>query len=548
MMRLSGRTYDDVTASFRWEIPDRFNIAQAICDRHVGQNRTAIIAEDTFGRTRSLTFEAVQDLSRRLANALAAQGIKRGDRIGILLPQCAEVLIAHLAAYRLGAIALPLFTLFGPEALGYRLNDSAAAVVISDETGVQKVLDLGGSLEVAPLLVSLDECGLDGVLSWTKLLEQASSYHVMVDTAADDPALIIYTSGTTGNPKGALHAHRVLLGHLPGVQMPHEFFPQEGDRMWTPADWAWAGGLLDVLLPSLFYGIPVVAKRFAKFDPEEAFALLARHEIRNSFLPPTALKMMRQVTEPARFGARLRSVASGGERLGEEMLDWGRSTFGLTMNEFYGQTEANLLISSCASIMTSPPDAMGRAVPGHAIEILDGEGRPVRVGDDGIIGVRAPDPVLFLRYWNKPDATADKFRNGWLLTGDIGRRDDDGFVWFQGRDDDIINSGGYRIGPSEIEDCLMGHPAVAMVAVVGVPDPLRGEIVKACVVTRPEVERNQALAAEMQLFVKSRLSGHEYPRLIEFRDSLPMTVTGKIRRKDLRDEHVAKATLHTNEV
>ena len=535
-MHVSPRTYEDAYAGFRWRIPEQFNIADAVCDRHVGSNKTALIYE-TGSTVSEMTFEHLQERSRRLANALSAMGVARGDRLGILLPQCPETVVAHLAAYRLGAIALPLFTLFGPEAIEYRLNDSGAKVVVSNSAGIEKLLDVAQRIAAQPMLISIDERNDGGVLDWTDLIARASPHHTRVDTRADDPAIIVYTSGTTGNPKGVLYAHRGLIGHLPGVEYPHEHFPQEGDRMWTPADWAWAGGLMDVLLPSLFHGVPVVAKRLPKFDPEEAFALLARHGIRNSFMPPTALKMMRQVSMPReRFAYAMRSIASGGERLGEETLDWGREVFGLTMNEFYGQTEANLTIGNCASLMPLKAGSMGRAIPGHIVEIVDDNGDPVPPGTTGTIAVKAPDPVFFLRYWNKPEATAEKFAKGWLLTGDTGVRDEEGYFWFEARNDDVIISGGYRIGPGEIEECLMAHPAVALVAAVGVPDPIRGEVVKAFIVPRQGVAVDEALRADVQGYVKSRLSAHEYPRQIEFRDSLPLTITGKIRRKDLREE------------
>jgi acetyl-CoA synthetase len=535
MMR-SMLTYEEHYASFRWRIPERFNIAEAICDRHLGGNRTALIFEAGAAAS-EMTFEHLHEQSSRLANALSAHGVTPGDRIGILLPQCPEALIAHLAAYRLGAIALPLFMLFGPEALEYRLNDSGAKMVVSNAIGIEKLLAVSDKLKTPPALISIDDRGDASVHDWATLIERGSPDHAMVQTSSEDPAIIVYTSGTTGNPKGVLYAHRVLLGHLPGVVFPHEFFPQPGDRMWTPADWAWAGGLMDVLLPSLFHGVPVVAKRLQKFDPEEAFSLLARHQVRNAFMPPTALKMMRQVVNPEnRFAYSMRSIASGGERLGDEMLEWGREAFGLTMNEFYGQTEANLTICNCASIMDLKQGSMGRAVPGHIVDVVDEEGNVAPPGTTGTIAVMAPDPVFFLRYWNKPEATAEKFQNGWLLTGDTGVRDKDGYFWFHGRNDDVIISGGYRIGPTEIEECLMAHPAVALVAVIGVPDPLRGEVVKAFIVPRGGVAIDENLRADVQSFVKARLSAHEYPRQIEFRDSLPLTITGKIRRKDLRDE------------
>ncbi|HUN50818.1 MAG TPA: acyl-CoA synthetase [Candidatus Sulfotelmatobacter sp.] len=530
-------TYDELRRSFAWDIPARFNIAEAICDRHAGAGREALVFQRADGQADRYSFDRLQDGSRRLANALAAHGIARGDRVGILLPQCPETLIAHLALYRLGAVALPLFTLFGPEALEYRLNDSGAKALVTNDAGVEKLAAIRSAVSGLGFIVNVETERAADIFGFDDLVARASPVRATADTGAEDPAIIVYTSGTTGQPKGVLYPHRVLLGHMPGVEFPHDFFPQPGDRMWTPADWAWAGGLLDVLLPSLYHGVPVLACRLAKFDPEIAFDLMARHQVRNAFMPPTALKMMRQVPNPAtKYGYRMRSIASGGERLGEEMLSWGRETFGLTINEFYGQTEVNLVVGNCAVLMPTRESSMGRAIPGHDVEVVDEEGRPLPPGETGTIAIRAPDPVMFLGYWNNPAATRDKFRGEWCLTGDTGHRDADGYFWFHARNDDVIISGGYRIGPAEIEDCLLRHPAVALVAAVGVPDRVRGEVVKAFIIPKPGVEPTAALAAEIQAFVKTRLSAHEYPREIEFRDSLPMTITGKLRRKDLRQE------------
>ncbi len=527
-------TYDELAASFRWRIPERYNIGVDVCDKwaRADPERLALIHLAVDGAVQRYRFSDLMRLSNKLANALAAAGLKRGDRLAILLPQAPETALAHIATYKLGAIAVPLFSLFGAEALEYRLANSGAKIVITDAAGLAKLDEIRDRLP--DLQVVISTVPAVGAEALQALIERASDDFTPVDTAADDPALIIYTSGTTGPPKGALHAHRILLGHLPGVEMPHNFFPQPGDLFWTPADWAWIGGLIDVLLPSWHHGIPVLAHRFAKFDPEGAFRLMADFDVRNVFMPPTALKMMRQVPNP-RWQPALRSLGSGGESLGGELIAWGEETLGVTMNEFYGQTECNLVVSGCAELMPAKAGAIGRAVPGHRVAIVDEAGAELPPGATGLIAVHRPDPVMFLEYWRNPAATRDKFVGDWLVTGDRGSQDEAGYISFVGRDDDIISSGGYRIGPGEIEDCLLKHPAVALAAAVGVPDALRGERVKAFVVLAQGQTPDAALAEEIQGYVKQRLAAHEYPREVEFVDSLPMTSTGKIMRRKLRE-------------
>lgn len=527
-------SYEDIVERFCWRIPTFFNIAEACCDRWAdGSSRLALLHVLVDGRQERVTYDALKSASARLSSALTARGIKRGERVAVLLPQGPEAAIAHLAVYRMGGIAVPLFQLFGPDALEFRLRDAGASALITNDVGLAKLAGIRDALPDLRVILGT-EGARPGVLSLWEEMERARDGAVAVRTAADDPALIIYTSGTTGAPKGALLPHRVLLGHLPGVEMPQERFPKPGDLFWTPADWAWIGGLLDVLLPSLYHGVPVLAHRMAKFDPEHAFRLLAQHEVRNAFLPPTALRMMRQVSEPGRFGHHMRSIGSGGETLGAETLEWGRSAFGLTINEFYGQTECNLVVANCAGLMPSRPGSMGRAVPGHEVAILDDAGVPLPVGVPGIIAVRRPDPVMFLGYWKNAAATAAKFSGDWLITGDSAVQHDDGSFQFIGRADDVITSAGYRIGPSEIEDCLLRHPSVAMAAVIGLPDTLRTEAVTAVIVPRPEVEPSIGLAAEIQGFVRERLAAHLYPRRVMFADTLPMTATGKVMRATLR--------------
>lgn len=526
--------YDTLYRRFRWQLPATYNIGVDVCDRwaEIDPGRPAILHVTPAGEIEGVSYGALRDSSNRLANALRTYDVRRGDCVAILLPQMPEVAAIHIAIYKIGAIALPLAVLFGVDALAYRLQNSGAKVLITNAQGLEKLAAIHSLVPDLTLVLSLDGAG-EGAFGFSETLARAASNFAPEPTRPDDPALMIYTSGTTGPPKGALHAHRVLLGHLPGIEMPHEFFPQPGDRMWTPADWAWAGGLLDVLLPSLYYGVPVVARRFDKFDPDEAFALMAKASVRNAFIPPTALRMLRSAATP-RHEVRLRTVGSGGETLGTETYEWGKSVLGLVINEFYGQTECNLVVSACAAIGVSKPGVIGKPVPGHVVGIIGADGTLCRPGEIGQIAVKRPDPVMFLEYWGRPDATRDRFIGDWMTTGDQGVVDDDGYIAFVGRDDDIITSAGYRIGPGEIEDCLIRHPAVALAAAIGKPDPVRTEIVKAFIVLKSGVAASESLANEIQAFVKTRLSAHEYPREVAFIEEMPMTTTGKIIRRLLR--------------
>ncbi len=537
-------SYDRLYGDFRWQLPARFNIGVAVSDRWAAgePDRIALLHYHADGAPETLTYGELARRSNAFAAALSKLGVRRGDRVALLLPQCFETAIAHVAIYKLGAIAVPLALLFGVEALEYRLQTAGVKALVTTEAGNAKVAPIRARLPLLETVVSIDGAGA-GALGFAAMVADHRPEFVAQDTALDDPAMMIFTSGTTGPPKGALHGHRVLLGHLPGVQMPHEFLPQPGDRLWTPADWAWAGGLLNVLLPGLYLGVPVVSGRFDRFEPEAALGLMEKMAVRNAFIPPTALRMLKSATGiSGRFALSLRTIGSGGESLGRETYDWAKSELGLTINEFYGQTECNLVLSSCAAAGVSRGGAIGKPVPGHVVDVIDGEGRPVALGKPGQIAVRRPDPVMFLEYWQNPEATAKKFIGDWLVTGDQGVRDRDGYIHFFGRDDDVITSAGYRIGPGEIEDCLTGHPAVALAAVVGKPDPLRTEIVKAYVVLKPDASASDELAAEISLWVRERLSAHEYPREVEFVDSMPLTTTGKVIRRIFRDRAKAEVS------
>lgn len=524
-----GRTWAEMRADFRWRLPETLNIGWDINGRWARDDpdRPALNHLRSGGTVERWTHGMLDRSAARLANALAARGVGRGDRVAVLLPQSPAALLTHLAAYRLAAVAVPLFTLFGPEGLAFRLGDSGARAVVTDAANRTKLEGLTEGLAVLTVGGAGDE-------DFDAALAAAREARGWERTGPDDPAFISYTSGTTGPPKGALHGHRVLAGHMPGVTLVHDFPPRPGDSFWTPADWAWMGGLCNVMMPALAMGLPLLSHRMEKFDPERAFRIMAEHRTTCVFTPPTALRLMRQVPDPSRFGLSLRTLGCGGEAMGAELLDWGRDALGMTINEFYGQTECNKAVCNNAASASVKPGSMGRATPGFDVTILDSRGAELPPGETGEIAMRRGTASMFLGYWNRPDKTAEKFAGDWMRTGDEGRMDADGCLFFAARADDVITSSGYRIGPSEIEDCLCRHPAVAMAAVVGEPDPVRTEIVVAHVVAKPGAVGDGALADALMAHVRERLSPHAAPRKVVFAASLPTTATGKIMRRELR--------------
>lgn len=537
-MILAGSTYTELQQAFRWEIPGAFNIGVACSDAQPSAE-LALIDVSPDGTSRRFTFGRLAELSNRLANGLRAMGVEQGDRVAIVLPAQAETAIAHLAIYKLAAVALPVSVLFGVDALAHRFLDSDVKVVITDALRLPRVESALSGFDAQRIIV------VDGerhapTTDFQALVDAGSAAFTPVPTRADDPAFIIYTSGTTGNPKGALHAHRALIGHQPGFRLSHDFFPQERDRFWSPADWAWIGGLMNGLMSTLYNGRPIVAARREVFDPEWVVSFIERYEVRNTFLPPTALRMMRAAGVRVAPGS-LRTVMSGGEALGADTFDWGVSNLGVSINEIFGQTEANYVVGGCGAAWPTRIGSIGLPYPGHKVRIMREPGVPADPGELGEIAILADDPVVFLGYWKQPEQTARKVVDGWVMTGDYASVDEDGYVWFNGRLDDVISSAGYRIGPEEIESSLVSHPAVVGAGVVGVPDDVRGQRVKAYVVLRDGEVASSELAEQLQTHVRQRLSAHEYPKEIEFIEALPVTVTGKISRKTLRDRHAASA-------
>ncbi|MBA2411520.1 MAG: AMP-binding protein [Burkholderiaceae bacterium] len=537
--------------NFRWHVPREFNIAEVCCRRWSQETtRIALHFENDAGAHASFTYAALQADGNRLSNALQALGVRRSERVAIVLPQRPETAIAHIAVYQMGAVAMPLSLLFGPEALEYRLHDSEAVVAIIDASALAAIDEVRARCPALRHLIVVDAHAEDGATchAWSALLSRFDATFAPLITLADDPALLIYTSGTTGPPKGALMPHRALIGNLPGFVASHNWFPQPGDVFWSPADWAWTGGLMDALLPTMYFGFPIVGAN-RRFSADRAFELMQRHGVTSAFLFPTALKMMmKSVPDPrARYRLKLRSLMSAGEAVGETVFNWCRDSLGVTVNEMFGQTEMNYIVGNSHQKWPARPGSMGRPYPGHRVEVVNDAGDVLPAGEIGEVAINRSDasghadPVFFLEYWRNPNATRSKFSGDWCRTGDLASVDGDGYLWYQGRADDMFKAAGYRIGPSEIENCLLNHPAVANVAVVPKPDAERGALVKAFIVLADGHVQSNALIEQLQLHVRGKLAPYEYPKEIEFIDALPMTTTGKVQRRVLRELEQTRA-------
>lgn len=517
--RMAACGFDNLDGRWRIPIPALCNMAQDTVGRYARETPTspALRFEESTGAVSRWSFSQLDDWAVRVAVWLAALGVGRGDPVGIHTGQRPETMVVHLALYKLGAVAVTLSQLYGPDTIAHILHDSQLKMAVTEDgawPGVQSI----SPGEIAALQSDRPPTGL-----------------VPCDTRADEPALLMYTSGSTGRPKGLLHAHRILHAYLPTVRMFYDLSMDDADAVfWTPADWAWVGGLLDLVLPAWAAGRPVVASQH-RFDPQWAFDFMARHRVTHTFMTPTALKRLAEVANPRqRWPLCLRVICTGGESLPSEVVRWAREALGATCNEFYGLTEFNHLVGNCQQLYPIRPGSMGRAYPGHGTTIIDSEGQPVAPGEVGEIAATSDDPTLFLGYWRSGGAPARIDTDGWLRTGDLARQDDDGYFWYQGRNDDLIKSAGYRIGPAEVEDSLVAHAFVAEAAVIASPDAARGSIVKAFVRLAEGVEPSDAVVHTLQEHVKTRLAAYKYPREIEFVREFPLTSSGKIRRSELR--------------
>jgi acetyl-CoA synthetase len=533
-------SYQAARESFSWDVPDGYNAAEDFLTKHDDIDRPALYQAYPDGRRETYTFRELDELSDAVAASLREMGVGFGDRVAVVVPQKPANPLTHLACWKLGAVSLPLSVLFGRDALQYRLEDSGAVAVVADGSVLETVAEIRADCPDLEHVVGVDGDGPD-VTPFEALTEGGEGFE-RAETDADTPGIVMYTSGSTGPPKGVLHTQDVWLGHCPAF---YAYFERDVDEsvFWTPADWAWIGALGDLVWPAWHYGRPVVGYPMGGFDEATAYELLEEFDVTDAFLPPTAIRMMMTVDEPTeRYDLSLKAVCSGGEPLTPEILDWADDSLeGVAVNELYGQTEANLLACTCRSWFEARPGSMGKPVPGHDVAIVDQDtGERMSTGEVGMIAVRREnDPVVFQEYWNQPEKTEAASVDGWHLTGDLAYEDEDGYVWFKSRDDDVIITAGYRVGPGEVESAILEHPDVEQVGVVGIPDETRGEIIKAFVQPVDGVTGDDDLREAIRQLVRDNLAKHEYPREIAFVESLPQTTTGKIQRRKLREREEA---------
>jgi len=524
-------SYEEMREAHSWDVPERYNIAVDVCDKHP-RDKPAMVWEDYRGNRRDVSFGELQDTSNSFANVLEAHGIDREDRVATLLPSLPETAAVFIGTFKRGAILLSMSVLYGDEGILHRLRDSEARALVTDSANRHRIPD--GLADVVFVLDAEEGERAEGDVDLTAALDEASSDYDVADTAADDPAQLYYSSGTTGLAKGILHAHRYILAHEE-FEFCHDV--QDGELFHGMGEWAWAAGIAPLLGPWRYGATALVFARKGGFDPEEQLAFLARHGVQGLFTTPTALRAMTAIENAGEKYPlpQLRNPCSAGEPLNPEVIRWFRDQYGHTVLDYYGLTESYPLCGNFPTVEVRE-GSMGRVMPGWDVAILDEDEQELPVGERGEICLRArSNPHYPIGYWNRPQDTEEEFGGDWFHTKDAAEMDQDGYVWYAGRADDVIISAGYRIGPFEVESACVEHPAVLEAAAVASPDPKRGDLVKAFVVLTEGHEPTDETAQEIKTFVRDHLSAYAYPREIEFVDDLPKTLTGKIRRIELRE-------------
>jgi acetyl-CoA synthetase len=509
-------SYEEAVANHEWHVPERYNIAEDVCDKHPA-DKLAMIHEHFDGTVREVRWGELQELSNRFANVLRGLGVQKGDRVAMLLPPTPETAAAFFGTWKCGAILLSMSVLYGDDGIRHRVSDSEAKVLVTNDANKGRV-----DPSLVEHVLVLD----------ASVFESGDPSFEREDTLAEDPAQLYYTSGTTGLAKGIVHAHRYLLAHEEFIYC-HDV--QDGERFHGMGEWAWAAGIAPLLAPWRFGAVQLVYQREGGFDPHKQLDFLSRHEASNVFTTPTAMRSMMTIGDAgSRYPQKFRIVCSAGEPLNPEAIRWFREQYGLTVLDYYGLTESYPLVANYP-FMDVREGSMGRPMPGWDVQILDQDEHPVPQGERGEICLRArSNPHYPLGYWNNQEAAKETFGGEWFHTKDAARFDEDGYVWYEGRADDVIIAAGYRIGPFEVESACLEHAAVKEAAAVASPDERRGSVVKAFIVLADGHEGTDELVRDIQAHVRSRLSAYAYPRKIEFVADLPKTLTGKIRRIELR--------------
>ncbi|WP_255152073.1 acyl-CoA synthetase [Halorarius halobius] len=529
-------SYDEAVSEFEWDVPETFNAAEAVCGQWAraddGKRRVALFYEDEDGNRETYTFWQIQRAANRVSNALESLGVEQGTRVGVVLPQRPETLITNVAILQCGGVVVPLSPMYGEDGLRYRLDHSGTEVAVVGSQRAETVAALRGELDALETVVTLDAPDVDGE-AWGDVVPDADHRYETVATDAEDSAYIIYTSGTTGKPKGAHHAHRNILGYIPGWQMINDF-PGAGAVHYTPAGWSWVGGLFAVVWGAWFHGQPVVGAA-GEFDPERTYELFERYGITNPLLTATMMRMLSEV-DHENYDLDLEMIPSGGEKVTPDLYEFVDREWDATLEEVYGMTECNFVVATNAGLVERNLESSGRPCPGHTVEIIDEEtGEPMPDGEIGHIAVRRPDPSMLLEYWDDPERTEQLFVDDWMKTGDAGSRDADGYIYYEGRADEVIIASGYRVSPLEVEEYIREVEGVADAVVVGVDDETRGSVVKAYVKPDPDVEGDDDLAEAVQDHVREQAAAYKYPREVAFVDEFPTTVSGKIKRHELAE-------------
>jgi acetyl-CoA synthetase len=533
-----GASYEAVRTNFEWDLPVDYNIARD-CVRKHDPDDDALFQAYPDGRHETFTFGDVDDWSDRLANGLSALGLERGDRVAVALGQRPETVVSHLACWKLGLVSVPLSVLFGESALRHRLRDSGARVAVCDTdlTDVFAAVD-----DACPDLERVFTVGDDRPESRYAPLKSVwrdePAEFDLVPSGPDDTAVVVYTSGTTGSPNSVAHSQGVWVSYCSAFRMYFEHVTARPKRAvyWTPSDWAWIGGLGTVLFPAWHYGRPVVSRPMRSFEASTTYAVMELFDVTHASIPPTALRMLADAdTSPAEYDLSLDVLVSGSEPLTQDVVSWVDEAFeSVVINEGYGQTETGNTVSNCHSWFEFRPGSMGKPVPGYEVAIVDGEtGEQLQPDTLGEIAVRRTDnPGVFDGYVGAAD---DEANNEWHLTGDMARRDESGYVWFVGREDDLIVTSGYRVAPHDVEQALLGHDAVATAAVVGAPDTRRGERIVAFVTLHDGWTASDSLREGLRDQVREELARYAYPRTVTFLERLPTTRTGKTDTGRLRE-------------